>query len=159
MTGSYDLVVLGAGPAGESAAELAAFFGHSVVIVEKNKPGGVVTTTGGVPTKTLRESMLALTGFHNREVYGITVSTPPQLAIEKIAERTRRVAESLQDLAAQNIARNGVEYVQGTARVGSDRRVLVTSPGGENHETVRQEYFSGYWIATISSRQHSFRRS
>src|SRR4051812_8647065 len=98
MNRSYDLVVLGAGPAGESAAELATFFGHSAVIVEKNKPGGVVTTTGGAPTKTLRESMLVLTGFHNREVYGITVSAPPQLAVEKIAERTRRVAELLQDL-------------------------------------------------------------
>ena len=47
MTSSYDLVVLGAGPAGESAAELAAFFGHRVVIVEKNKPGGVVTRPEG----------------------------------------------------------------------------------------------------------------
>jgi NAD(P) transhydrogenase len=137
MTRNYDLVVLGAGPAGESAAELAAFFGHSVVIVEKNKPGGVVTTTGGAPTKTLRESMLALTGFHNREVYGITVSAPPQLAVEKIAERTRHVAELLQDVTAQNIARNGVEYMQGTAKVDSDRRrVLVTSPGGEHHELL-----------------------
>jgi NAD(P) transhydrogenase len=107
-----------------------------VVIVEKNKPGGLVTTTGGAPTKTLRESMLALTGFHNREVYGITVSAPPQLAVEKIAERTRHVAELLQDVTAQNIARNGVEYMQGTAMVGSDRRVLVTSPGGEHHELL-----------------------
>jgi NAD(P) transhydrogenase len=133
MTGSYDLVVLGAGPAGESAAELAAFFGRSVVIVEKNKPGGLVTTTGGAPTKTLRESMLALTGFHDREVYGITVSAHPRLAVEKIAERTRLVAELLQDITARNIARNGVEYVQGTAKVGSDRRVLVISPGGKHH--------------------------
>jgi NAD(P) transhydrogenase len=56
MTRSFDLVVIGAGPAGENAAELASFLGHSVVIIEKNKPGGVVTTTGGAPTKTLRES-------------------------------------------------------------------------------------------------------
>jgi NAD(P) transhydrogenase len=133
MTNSYDLVVIGAGPAGESAAELAAFFGRSVVIVEKNKPGGVVTTTGGAPTKTLRESMLAWTGFHDREVYGITVSARPRLAIEKIAERTRSVAKLLQDVTAQNIAKNGVEYVQGTAKVASDRRVLVTSPEGEHH--------------------------
>jgi hypothetical protein len=130
MTRSYDLVVLGAGPAGESAAELAAFLGHSVVIVEKNKPGGVVTTTGGAPTKTLRESTLALTGFYNREVYGITVSAPPQLVVEKIAERTTRVSKLLQDVTAQNIARNGVEYLQGTAKVCSDRRALVSSPGG-----------------------------
>ena len=136
MTRSYDLVVLGAGPAGESAAELAAYFGYSVAIVEKNKPGGLVTTTGGAPTKTLRESMLALTGFYNREVYGITVSASPKLAVEKIAERTRRVAECLQDITAQNIARNGVEYVQGTAKIGSDRRVLITSPRGEHHELL-----------------------
>jgi NAD(P) transhydrogenase len=136
MTRSYDLVVIGVGPAGESAAELAAFLGHSVVIVEKNKPGGVVTTTGGAPTKTLRESMLALTGFYNREVYGITVSAPPQLMVEKITERTIRVSELLQDVTAQNIARNGVEYMHGTAKVGSDRKVLVTSPGGEHHELL-----------------------
>jgi NAD(P) transhydrogenase len=75
----------------------------------------VVTTTGGAPTKTLRESMLALTGFHNREVYGIAVPAPPQLVVEKITERTIRVAELLQDLTAQKISRNGIEYVQGTA--------------------------------------------
>jgi NAD(P) transhydrogenase len=67
--------------------ELASFLGHSVVII-KNKPGGVVTTTGGAPTKTLRESILALTGFYNREVCGITVpAPPPQLMVEKIAEQ------------------------------------------------------------------------
>jgi len=134
MTRSYDLVVIGAGPAGEGAAELASFLGHSVVIVEKNKPGGVVTTTGGAPTKTLRESMLALTGFYNHEVYGITVSASPQLVVEKITERTKRVAELLQDVTAKNIARNGVEYIHGTAKVDSDRKVLVTSPGGEHHQ-------------------------
>jgi NAD(P) transhydrogenase len=136
MTRSYDLVVIGAGPAGESAAELASFLGHSVVIVEKNKPGGVVTTTGGAPTKTLRESMLALTGFYNREVYGITVSAPPHLVVEKIAERTKRVAELLQDVTAKNISRIGVEYIHGTAKIGSDHKVLVTSPGGEHHELI-----------------------
>jgi len=132
MTRNYDLVVLGAGPAGESAAELAAFFGRTVAIVEKNKPGGAVTTTGGVPTKTLREATLAMTGFYDRDVYGITVAAPPKVAVEKIAERTRRVAELLQELTAQNIAKNNVEYLQGTARIGPNRTVLVTSSTGEH---------------------------
>ena len=133
MKRSYDLVVLGAGPAGESAAELAAFFGRTVVIVERNKPGGAVTTTGGVPTKTLREATLAMTGFFDRDVYGITIAAPPKVAVEKIAERTRRVAELLQELTAQNITNNNIEYYQGTARVGPNRTVYVTSSKGENH--------------------------
>jgi NAD(P) transhydrogenase len=56
MGDSYDLVVIGAGPAGEVAAELAVAFGRTVLIVERNRPGGVVTTTGGAPTKALREA-------------------------------------------------------------------------------------------------------
>ena len=58
MDDSYDLVVIGAGPAGEVAAELAAAFGRRVLVIERNKPGGVVTTTGGAPTKTLREAAI-----------------------------------------------------------------------------------------------------
>src|SRR5262249_22092378 len=57
---AYDVVVIGAGPAGQSAAELASFLGHSALIVERRSPGGVVTTTGGAPTKTLREVALSL---------------------------------------------------------------------------------------------------
>ena len=156
MTCYYDLVVIGAGPAGESAAELATFFGHSVVIIEKNKPGGVVTTTGGVPTKTLRESMLALTGFHNRDVYGITVSSHPQLAIDKIAERTRYVAKLLQDVTAQNIAKNDVKYIQGTAKISSDRRVIVTSSDGKHNILFAKNILVATGYSSISSRQYSF---
>jgi len=134
MTRNYDLVVLGAGPAGESAAELASFFGHSVAIVEKNKPGGTVTTTGGVPTKTLREATLAMTGFYDRDVYGITVAAPPKVAVEKIAKRTRRVAELLQNVTAKNIAKNRVEYLEGVAKISSNRTVLVTTSKGEHHK-------------------------
>ena len=56
MDEHYDLVVIGAGPAGEVAAELAAAFGCRVLIVERGRPGGVVTTTEGAPTKALREA-------------------------------------------------------------------------------------------------------
>jgi NAD(P) transhydrogenase len=76
MGDSYDLVVIGAGPAGEVAAELAAAFGRKVLIVERNKPGGVVTTTGGAPTKALREAALYLTGYRQEEVYGVRAAAP-----------------------------------------------------------------------------------
>jgi len=58
----YDLVVIGAGPAGEVAAELAAAFGRRVLVVERDKPGGVVTTTGGAPTKAMSSRRPSGTG-------------------------------------------------------------------------------------------------
>ena len=57
------LIAIGSGPAGESATELASFFGHRSAVIEKASPGGTVTTTGGAPTKTLREAALYFSGF------------------------------------------------------------------------------------------------
>ena len=87
MDDVYDLVVIGAGPAGQVAAELAASFGRRVLIVERNKPGGVVTTTGGAPTKALREAALYLTGYRQEEVYGVRVlsSTLEDTYLEAVA--------------------------------------------------------------------------
>jgi len=88
MADSYDLIAIGAGPAGESAAELASFFGHRSAIVEKNRPGGTVTTTGGAPTKTLREAALYISGFSERDVYGLRISAAPEVATDVIRKRT-----------------------------------------------------------------------
>ena len=76
MTDAYDFVAIGSGPAGESAAELAAFFGHRSAVIEKARPGGTVTTTGGVPTKTLREAALYFSGLCEGDVYGLRIAAP-----------------------------------------------------------------------------------
>jgi NAD(P) transhydrogenase len=130
MTDRYDLVVIGAGPAGEHAAAVATYFGHRSAIVERQKPGGTVTTTGGAPTKTLREAALYLTGFYHRDVYGLEVAAPPEIALNTIAERTRQVCALLQEITAANIAERGVDYILGRARLGPSRTVLVTAPDG-----------------------------
>jgi NAD(P) transhydrogenase len=95
---TYDLIAIGAGPAGESATELASFFGHRSAIVEKHRPGGTVTTTGGAPTKTLREAALYFSGFHQGDVYGLRMSAPPAIATDIIRKRTWSVCELLQRL-------------------------------------------------------------
>lgn len=128
---TYDFIAIGAGPAGEAATELAAFFGHSSALVEKNKAGGTVTTTGGVPTKTLREAALYVSGFRDRDVYGLQMAAAPGIAAETIRNRTWAVCELLQRVTADNIASHGVEYIQGTARLGPDRTVIVTKPDGQ----------------------------
>jgi len=83
----YELVAIGGGPAGESAAELASFFGHRCLVIEEIAPGGTVTTTGGVPTKTLRESALYLTGFRDRDIYGLRFAVPPEIMLDTIRKR------------------------------------------------------------------------
>jgi NAD(P) transhydrogenase len=130
MTEAYDLAAIGAGPAGESAAELAAFYGHRSVVIEKNRPGGTVTTTGGAPTKTLREAALYLTGFRDRDIYGLHLAVAPDIVLPAIRKRTRDVSELLQRVTADNIAKHNVDYLQGNARLGPGRTLLVSTPDG-----------------------------
>src|SRR5262249_10557497 len=127
MTDSYDLVAIGAGPAGESATELAAFFGHRSAIVERAQPGGTVTTTGGAPTKTLREAAVYLTGSSAGDVYGLQMAAPPEVSSDIIRRRTRSVCALLQKVTADNIAKREVDYIQGTARIDPDGVVIVSN--------------------------------
>jgi len=130
MTEAYDLVAIGAGPAGEGAAELAAFYGHRSIVIEKNQPGGTVTTTGGAPTKTLREAARYLTGFRDRDIYGLHLAVAPDIVLPTIRKRTRGVSELLRRVTADNIAKHNVDYLQGNARLGPGRTVLVMMPDG-----------------------------
>jgi NAD(P) transhydrogenase len=134
MDETYDLVVIGAGPAGEVAAELAASFGRRALIVERNKPGGVVTTTGGAPTKALREAALYLTGYRQEEVYGVRAAAPLDVVLPTIRTRIERVRDVLQGEVAHRFAARGIAYLQGTARLGPDRTVRVTLPDGVERE-------------------------
>jgi NAD(P) transhydrogenase len=108
MPDVYDLVVIGAGPAGQAAAELAASFGRRTIIVERNQPGGAVTTTGSAPTKALREAALYLTGFRQEEVYGIRVAAPLESVFPIISARISRVRDVLQGAVANQLLRGEI---------------------------------------------------
>ena len=150
MTDSYDLVAIGAGPAGESATELAAFFGHRSAVIERAQPGGTVTTSGGAPTKTLREAALYLTGFSQRDVYGLRMTAPPEVTTDIIRNRTQTVCELLQKVTADNIALRGVDYIRGAARLDADGSVIVTDDGGADR-TIRAK------VILIASGSRPFR--
>src|SRR5215510_5797621 len=117
MTDIYDLIAIGSGPAGESATELAAIFGHRSAVVEKARPGGAVTTTGGAPTKTLREAALYLSGIREGDVYGLRMAAPPEIATAIIRNRTLAVCQVLQRMTAEKIVGNGADYIEGAARL------------------------------------------
>jgi len=147
---SYDLVVIGAGPAGEVAAELAAAFGRTVLIVERDTPGGVVTTTGGAPTKALREAALYLTGYRQEEVYGVRAAAPLEAVMPTLRARIEHVRDVLQEAVAHRFVARGIAYLKGTARLDADRTVHVTSPDG----AVREITARAVLVATGSRPTH-----
>ena len=135
---TYDLAVIGAGPAGKSAAEVAAAFGRRTVVIERDRPGGVVATTGGAPTKTLREAAVYLTGFGSREVYGAREVPPLADVMPVIEKRVATVRDQLQQVAADRLAELGVDYLTGAATLTPRGRLVVTDrDGGETTVTAR----------------------
>ncbi|HZS41651.1 MAG TPA: Si-specific NAD(P)(+) transhydrogenase [Polyangia bacterium] len=126
MSEHYDLVVIGAGPAGEKAATQAAYFGKRVAIVErKPTPGGIAVSDAGVPTKTLRETAVYLTGFRHRDVYGISLQLDARLKLERLMSRTAEVRALMSDAAVKNLERMKVEFIHGAGALGPDRTVIV----------------------------------
>ena len=134
MPEEYEFVAIGSGPAGESAAELAAFFGHRSAVIEKARPGGTVTTTGGVPTKTLREAALYFSGLCEGSTYGLRTGAPAEVAIDIIRKRTWEVCGLLQKVTAENIARNDVDYIEGHASLEPDGAVMVAGSDGRKRQ-------------------------
>ena len=81
----FDLVVLGSGPAGEKGAAAAAYFGKKVALIEKeNVLGGAAANTGTLPSKTLRESALYLSGFKQRKLFGFQVDMMKNIHISDL---------------------------------------------------------------------------
>lgn len=130
---SFDFVVIGSGPAGEKAAALAAYFDKKVAVVERQPvPGGSPVTNAGIPTKTLRETALYLTGFRRREVYGVSLELKPDVTVERLRSRTADVIDTMSRTVQSNLERHGITLIQGEGRLAPGRRVIVTTPeGGE----------------------------
>jgi len=126
----FDLVVLGAGPAGEKGGAQAAYFGKRVAIVEReSEPGGGAVHTGTLPSKTLRETALFLSGYRQRDLYGVTVHVSPDLAISKLIARKNAVRELETTRIRRNLDRHGIELVHGTGRFVDAHTVEVSGEG------------------------------
>ncbi|HET7690205.1 MAG TPA: Si-specific NAD(P)(+) transhydrogenase [Nocardioidaceae bacterium] len=129
----FDLVVIGSGPAGEKAAAKAAYFGKSVAIVERSAEsvGGVaVTHLGMVPTKTLREAALYLTGFRKREIYGASLELEPAVVHSQLHHRTDDVSTAMSQAVRDNIERHRIELITGSASLLPHHQVRVETDDG-----------------------------
>ena len=78
----YDLIVIGSGPAGEKGAAQAAYFGKTVALIEKEPVlGGTAANTGTIPSKTLHETALYLSGFQQRNLFGVNLSLKDKVTV------------------------------------------------------------------------------
>jgi NAD(P) transhydrogenase len=113
----FDVLVIGSGPGGQKAAIAAAKLGRNVALVErKNMIGGVCLNTGTIPSKTLREAVLYLTGLDQREMYGQSYRVKDEITIADLAARTQHVVGREIDVVRSQLTRNRVKLLIGTGR-------------------------------------------
>jgi NAD(P) transhydrogenase len=122
----YDLIVIGSGPAGEKGAAQAAYFGKSVALIEREPVlGGACVNTGTIPSKTLRESALHLSGFRQRGFTEAVDVTMKSVTVGDFMYRKQHVLEKEWLRIDENLRRHKIDRYQGAARFLSPTRVAV----------------------------------
>src|SRR5579884_4258857 len=129
----YDLIVIGSGPAGQRAAIQGAKCGKRVAVIEQREVvGGVCINTGTIPSKTMREAVLHLSGYNYQNIYGVSYRVKEKITMADLAFRVQHVIKTEIDVTQAQLARNGIEVVTGTASFKSPTTILVTSSRGSN---------------------------
>ena len=125
---AYDLVVIGSGPAGQKCAIAAAKLGRTVAIVDrKEMVGGTCLHTGTIPSKTLREAILYLTGFREKSFYGQDYSVSAEIKVSDLAFRVQGAMVREMEVVRAQLARNRVAMIFGSARFVDSQTVDVVS--------------------------------
>lgn len=133
----YDLLVVGSGPGGQRAAIAAAKLGRSVAIVERRgMVGGVCINTGTIPSKTLREAVLYLTGLQQRDLYGASYRLKAEITINDLTARTQHVIGREIQTVRNQLLRNHITMLDGTASFVDEHMMQI---GGDDQLQVRAE--------------------
>src|SRR5215510_12322984 len=112
---TYDLIVIGSGPAGEEGAAKAAYFGKKVALVEQAQNYGGAVANTGVPTKAMRETALYLSGFQKRDLHGLNLAYDGTLTIDRFMHRGRTLRQALDQWIGANLERHHVDVHHGRA--------------------------------------------
>jgi NAD(P) transhydrogenase len=129
----YDLIVLGSGPAGEKGAAQAAYFGKKVAVVEREPHmGGAAANTGTLPSKTLRETSLMLSGFRARGLYGVDLSLRRQATVRDFLHREQHVVEAERERVSANVTRHHIEVFKGVGSFVDSHTIRVDSEHSES---------------------------
>ena len=137
----YDLVVIGSGPGGQKAAIAAAKLGKSVAVVERGRMlGGVCVNTGTIPSKTLREAVVYLTGMSQRELLGASYRVKDKITPADLLARTQHVITKEIDVVRSQLMRNRVELYTGHGRFVDPHTILVEDPARAERITICGRY-------------------
>ncbi len=132
----YDLIVIGSGPAGQRAAIQGAKTGNEVALVERREViGGVCINTGTIPSKTMREAVLHLSGYNYQNIYGVSYRVKEKISMADLAFRVQHVIKTEIDVTTAQLSRNGIEVLTGIASFKSPNTILVTGLRGTNEIT------------------------
>src|SRR2546423_6359857 len=128
----FDVLVLGSGPGGQKAAIAAAKLGRKVGLVERrNMIGGVCINSGTIPSKTLREAVLYLTGMSQRELYGQSYRVKEDITISDLTARTSHVVGREVDVIRNQLGRNHVSVLPGMGRFRDAHTGQVSDRSGQ----------------------------
>src|ERR1700758_1940595 len=129
---TYDLLVIGSGPSGQRAAVSAVKKGKRVALIEmRSVVGGVSVNTGTIPSKTMREAVLHLSGYNYRTVYGMNYRVKEKITMADLAFRVQAVIKTEVDVTEAQISRNGIGIVHGLAHFVDPTHVRVEGFQGE----------------------------
>ena len=133
----YDMVVIGSGPAGQRAAVQAAKLGKKVAVVERQADiGGVMVNTGTIPSKTLREAVVYLTGYRERGIYGESYSVKRDITMRDLLVRTEHVMRQQTDILRHQLLRNRVELITAEASFIDPHTINLASADGKSNRAV-----------------------
>jgi NAD(P) transhydrogenase len=128
----YDLTVIGSGPGGQRAAIQAAKFGKRAALIEKLEVvGGTAINTGTIPSKTIREAVLHLSGYQYQSIYGVNYRVKEPITMSDLSFRAMNVIKTEIDVLSAQLSRNGIEVITGVASFLDPHHIQVTSSRGQ----------------------------
>jgi NAD(P) transhydrogenase len=133
MDSAYDLIVVGSGPAGQRAAIYGSKLGKKVAVVEMREVvGGACINTGTIPSKTMREAVLHLSGYNYKSIYGMNYRVKEKITMSDLAFRVQHVIKTEVDVTEAQLSRNNVEMLVGIASFVDENHIRVTNSRGTN---------------------------
>jgi NAD(P) transhydrogenase len=134
---SFDLIVIGSGPAGQRAAIQGSKMGKHVGLIERREViGGVCINSGTIPSKTIREAVLHLSGYYYQNVYGVNYRVKEKITMADLAFRVQHVIKTEVDVIQGQLSRNNVELITGVATFLDPNTVRVDSARGQQTYTA-----------------------